>query len=79
VPKGSIARQNSYLELRPRYPLMGGWNYTYTLGWDQPLADVAAYDPKNGTYLVGVPVHTPIPGSVVDDLTVKLIMPEGAT
>ncbi|KAI0036721.1 oligosaccharyl transferase alpha subunit [Vararia minispora EC-137] len=79
VPKSQSARQSSYLELRPRFPLMGGWNYSHTVGWDQPLADVAAYDPTNGTYIVAVPLLTPIATSVVNDLTFKVIMPEGAT
>ncbi|ORY50690.1 Ribophorin I [Leucosporidium creatinivorum] len=26
----------SLLELIPRYPLMGGWNYTFTIGYDAP-------------------------------------------
>jgi oligosaccharyltransferase complex subunit alpha (ribophorin I) len=79
VPKGQLARQTSYLELRPRFPLMGGWNYSHTVGWNQPLADVTAYDRKNGTYIVAVPLLTPIATAVVTDLTFKIIMPEGAT
>ena len=79
VAKGSVARQQSYLEVRPRFPVMGGWNYYHTLGWDQPLADVAAYDPANGTYFVGVPLHTPIAGSAVKVLNFTITLPEGAT
>ncbi|KAI0322442.1 Ribophorin I [Amylostereum chailletii] len=79
VPKASKGNQYSYLELRPRFPLMGGWNYTFTLGWDSPLKDSAGYDAATGEYVVGIPVHTAIPGAVVDDATVKLILPEGAT
>ncbi|KAH9951690.1 oligosaccharyl transferase alpha subunit [Amylocystis lapponica] len=71
--------QFSVLELRPRYPLLGGWNYSFTLGWDSPLADSAGYDARTGKYLVGVPVMTPFPGAVVDDAELKVILPEGAT
>ncbi|ESK95992.1 oligosaccharyltransferase alpha subunit [Moniliophthora roreri MCA 2997] len=71
--------QYSVLELRPRYPLMGGWNYTYTLGWDSPLEDSANYDKSTGKYTVEVPVMTEIPGAVVEDAEVKIILPEGAT
>ncbi|KAA1466496.1 oligosaccharyl transferase alpha subunit [Dentipellis sp. KUC8613] len=79
VPKAAQANQFSVLELRPRYPVMGGWNYSFTLGWDSPLMDSAAYDAATGKYIVAVPVHTPIAGSVVDDAEVKIIFPEGAT
>ena len=69
----------SVLELRPRYPLLGGWNYSFTLGWDAPLADEGRYDAASGRWLVGVPIMTAIPGAVVDDAHVKIILPEGAT
>lgn len=79
VPKASQANQYSVMELRPRYPLMGGWNFTFTLGWDSPLRDSAGYDSQTGKYIVGVPVHTFIPGAVVNQAEVKIIFPEGAT
>ncbi|TFK75916.1 Ribophorin I [Pluteus cervinus] len=79
VPKGSQANQYSFLELRPRYPIMGGWNYSFTLGWDAPLADSTSYDSKSGKYIVEVPVMTTIPGAVVKEAEVKIVLPEGAT
>ena len=71
--------QYSILELKPRYPIMGGWNYSYTIGWDSPLEDSANWDAVNGRYIVGVPVQTLIPSAVIDDAEVKIILPEGAT
>jgi oligosaccharyltransferase complex subunit alpha (ribophorin I) len=79
VSKKSRSPAYSVMELKPRYPLFGGWNYTFTLGWDAPLADSASYDSKTGKYLVEVPVMTFIPGAVVDDAELKIVMPEGAT
>ncbi|KAG2118751.1 Ribophorin I [Suillus discolor] len=79
IAKGSKAVQYSVLQLRPRYPVLGGWNYSYTIGFDTPLQDSVSYDAKNGVYMVGVPVLTPIPGTVVNDAEVKIILPEGAT
>ncbi|KAG1907193.1 Ribophorin I [Suillus fuscotomentosus] len=79
VAKGSKAVQYSVLQLRPRYPVLGGWNYSYTIGFDTPLQDSVSYDAKDGVYMVGVPVMTPIPGTVVNDAEVKIILPEGAT
>ncbi|THH21585.1 hypothetical protein EUX98_g8357 [Antrodiella citrinella] len=79
VPKGSQNTQFSVLELKPRYPLMGGWNYSFTLGWDSPLADSAGWDQDLGKWIVGVPVMTVIPGTVIDEEELKIILPEGAT
>ena len=70
--------QPGWLELRPRYPIMGGWNYSYTLGWDAPLADSVKFDAGTGQYVLGVPFMTPIPGAAVNDAEVKIILPEGA-
>ncbi|KAH9918214.1 oligosaccharyl transferase alpha subunit [Epithele typhae] len=79
VPKGSEGGRNSVLELKPRYPIMGGWNYSFTLGWDSPLEDYAGYDSATGKYVVSVPIMTVIVGSVVDEAEVKIVLPEGAT
>jgi len=71
-------KRPSWLELRPRYPIMGGWNYSYTLGWDAPLADSVKFEAKTGQYVLGVPFMTPISGAAVNDAEVKIILPEGA-
>ncbi|TFK87076.1 oligosaccharyl transferase alpha subunit [Polyporus arcularius HHB13444] len=79
LPKGAEPNQYSVLELRPRYPIAGGWNYSFTLGWDSPLEDYAGYDKTTGKYVVSVPIMTVIPGAVVDEAEVTIILPEGAT
>jgi oligosaccharyltransferase complex subunit alpha (ribophorin I) len=79
VPKGSKGNRHSVLELRPRYPLLGGWNYSFTLGWDAPLADSVSWDKSTGKYIAEIPIMTPLPGAVVDNAEVKIILPEGAT
>ena len=79
VPKGSNANQYTLFEMRPRYPVMGQWNYSFTLGWDSPLQDYGGWDKESGSYLVGVPLQTLVPGAVVDEAEIKIILPEGAT
>ena len=79
VPKNKQGTQFSVLDLRPRYPLLGGWNYTFTLGWDLPLQDVASYDKSKGRYIVEVPIMTPLVGAVVNDAELNIVLPEGAT
>lgn len=79
VPKNKQGTSFSVLEMKPRYPLLGGWNYTFTLGWDSPLADLASYDKSTGRYYVEVPIMTPILGAVVNNEELKIVLPEGAT
>ncbi|TFK28748.1 oligosaccharyltransferase alpha subunit [Coprinopsis marcescibilis] len=78
-PKGFPRSQQSVLELKPRYPLLGGWNYTFTLGWDAPLEGSVSYNKKTGAYTLAVPILTPVPGSVVNNEELTIILPEGAT
>lgn len=79
VAKGARSKQNTFLELRPRYPLLGGWNYSFTLGFDAPLNDWTAYDKRDGRYVVSVPILTQFPDTVVNEAELKVILPEGAT
>lgn len=78
VPKGQRHTTATVLELRPRYPLLGGWNYSFTLGWDSPLKDWAAYDPRDGRHVVAIPIMTDFPDTVVEEAEIKVILPEGA-
>lgn len=71
--------QWSTLELKPRYPLLGGWTYNFTLGWDAPLGDSVRYDRSRNLYVLSVPFWTPIPGASVDQAEVKVVLPEAAT
>jgi len=75
----AAAERKSVLEVKPRYPLLGGWNYTFRLGWDAPLGESTVYDSSNNMYIAAIPFFTHIPGSIVDDAEVKVILPEGAT
>ncbi|KAG8891719.1 dolichyl-diphosphooligosaccharide--protein glycosyltransferase subunit 1, partial [Tulasnella sp. 403] len=72
-------RRPTLLELKPRYPLLGGWNYTFTLGYDMPLQNWAKYDSSRNTYVLAVPFMTAIPGAAYDDVEVKVILPERAS
>jgi len=77
--QGGLPGRNSLLELRPRYPLLGGWNYSFTLGWDSSLGDYAGWDAEKGRYIVSVPIMTPFGGTVIEDAEVKVILPEAST
>ncbi|KAL7413043.1 putative oligosaccharyltransferase alpha subunit [Mrakia frigida] len=73
----AAAEQGSVLELRPRYPIAGGWNFTFTVGWDAPLGD-SLKRLSGGEYLLGVPFLTGMTDVAVDEVEFTVILPEGA-
>lgn len=70
------------LILKPRYPLFGGWNYNFTIGWSVDLSEYlmqpdVTNDPE--TYILRVPL---IDGPVempYDEVVINIVLPEGAT
>ncbi|GAA5953777.1 hypothetical protein JCM3765_006963 [Sporobolomyces pararoseus] len=70
------------LELTPRYPLLGGWNFSFTIGYDLPLQDwlKVRKDGKEGQpkYIAAVPFLTPIKDIAVDKVKLEIRLPEGA-
>lgn len=65
------------LELRSRYPILGGWKDEFVVGWDMPLADWLR-GKGSGERVLRVPFVTALPGVVVDDAEVVVTLPEGA-
>ncbi|GAA5985222.1 hypothetical protein JCM10908_002574 [Rhodotorula pacifica] len=72
-------RVPSLLELKPRYPLLGGWNYSFTIGYDLPLGEfVRTRKEGGGKYIAAVPFLTPTKDVAVDSARVEIRLPEGA-
>ena len=76
----AAAGRSSVLELRPRYPLMGGWNFTYTVGYDGPLEDSVRRRDVEGRrgYVLRVPFLTAIKDVAADAVELSIRLPEGA-
>ena len=79
VPRKTLAAsQLSLLELVPRYPLLGGWNYTFSIGYKYPLGDVLKYSKSEERYTLAIPFMTPLKGVATDRVELDVILPEGA-
>ncbi|GAA6050381.1 hypothetical protein JCM3770_004010 [Rhodotorula araucariae] len=78
--RAPAAREPAVLELQPRYPLLGGWNYSFTVGYDLPLGDYvkARAGARRGEYVAAVPFLTPVKDVAVDEVRVEIRLPEGA-
>ncbi|RKO87987.1 Ribophorin I-domain-containing protein, partial [Blyttiomyces helicus] len=68
----------SALELRPRYPLYGGWRYTWQHGYDVPLEDFVKVDTKTGSYVLTVPFIAGLPNVTAEKVVLTIVLPEGA-
>ncbi|RIB10885.1 Ribophorin I [Gigaspora rosea] len=71
-------RDAKVLEFRPRYPLFGGWNYTWYHGYNVPLGDFLRYH-KSGRYILNIPFVNPLHNAAFDHVQVRIILPEGAS
>ncbi|KAM1268846.1 hypothetical protein ACFX13_001147 [Malus domestica] len=67
----------SDLEIEPRYPLFGGWKATFVIGYGLPLEDFLFESPDGRRYL-NFTFGCPLAETVVDKLTVKVVLPEGS-
>ncbi|CAN6185309.1 unnamed protein product [Urochloa humidicola] len=72
-----IGSQKSELEIEPRYPLFGGWHCTFTIGYGLPLQDFL-FESDDGRRYVNLTFGCPLLDTVVDDLTIKVVLPEGS-
>lgn len=69
----------SLLSLTPRYPLLGGWNYTFTVGYDVPLSRGGwGRLVSPGSYSLAVPFWNALPGVPVGKVKTRIVLPEGA-
>ncbi|TVU50840.1 hypothetical protein EJB05_02231 [Eragrostis curvula] len=65
------------LEIEPRYPLFGGWHCTFTIGYGMPLQDFL-FESDDGRRYINLTFGSPLLDTVVDDLTIKVVLPEGS-
>ncbi|CDS01529.1 related to Dolichyl-diphosphooligosaccharide--protein glycosyltransferase 67 kDa subunit precursor [Sporisorium scitamineum] len=77
----SSSAKLSLLELQPRFPLLGGWNYTFSIGYTLPLSQGGWTKQLFGSddYVTAVPLFTPLKDVAVNELTTTIVLPEGAT
>lgn len=65
------------LDLRPRFPLFGGWKTHYLLGYTLPANDYLFND--GNQFVMRLPfVNHVYDNSLIEDYTVRVVLPEGA-
>ena len=71
-------QQGMQAVLIPRFPLFGGWRTKFNFGYSLPLGDTVVKDPKTGKYALITSAKPSVKDLVVDNLEVRVILPEGA-
>ncbi|KAL2917910.1 dolichyl-diphosphooligosaccharide--protein glycosyltransferase subunit 1 [Polyrhizophydium stewartii] len=72
-------RDQSVLYLQPRFPLYGGWRYTWFQGYSVAVSSLLKTDTKSGRYVLQLPFKSSISDLTVEDAELKVVLPEGAT
>lgn len=72
-----FGRESVDVKLTPRFPLFGGWALQFLFGWSMPLQECVRKLPS-GRLLFEAPIGPSVHNLVVDKLTVKVVLPEGA-
>ncbi|KAK7414323.1 dolichyl-diphosphooligosaccharide--protein glycosyltransferase subunit 1 [Neonectria punicea] len=73
-------KREAMLELKPRYPLFGGWKYPFTIGWNSDAANFLRKTATGG-YVLKVPfLEGPkqVEGVEYAKVNVNVLLPEGA-
>ncbi|KAI9653024.1 MAG: dolichyl-diphosphooligosaccharide--protein glycosyltransferase subunit 1 [Alyxoria varia] len=79
-------KKTAMLELKPRFPLFGDWNYKFKIGWDRDLDTVVRRAPpgdgsSSDKYIMKVPfLEGPKTqeGVSYGSVTLSILLPEGA-
>lgn len=66
-------------QFAPRYPLFGGWNYTWYHGYNVDLNKFVRYSKETGQYMLNVNFVDNVYDMAVDKLRLNIVLPEGAT
>lgn len=71
--------KEAHLELKPRFPVFGGWNYSFTVGWNHELGKFLRADTTGEEFVLKVPfLEGPKQPTAYDEVDVVVILPEGA-
>jgi len=65
------------LQVLPRYPLFGGWKYTWSQGYNNPLDGNVKYNSKTKRYIFQAPILLSLKNVPIDHFKLNVILPEG--
>ncbi|KAL4901918.1 hypothetical protein BDW74DRAFT_159203 [Aspergillus multicolor] len=77
-----LKNREANLEFKPRYPVFGGWNYSFRLGWNNDLSSfLRRAVSSDDSYVLKIPfIEGPKMGEGLqyEKVVLRVILPEGA-
>ncbi|KAI8381186.1 Ribophorin I [Radiomyces spectabilis] len=70
--------RTTVLDIAPRYPLFGGWNYTWNHGYNVDASQFVHYSKKEGRYILNMKFVENAKEMAIDRVTLNIVLPEGA-
>ncbi|CAI4043795.1 hypothetical protein SKDZ_10G2040 [Saccharomyces kudriavzevii ZP591] len=71
--------ERDHFFIRPRFPIFGGWNYNFTVGWTNRLSDFLHTSSSSGDkYVASIPILNGPLDTVYDNVELSIFLPEGA-
>ncbi len=73
-------KREAVLEIKPRYPVFGGWKYPFTIGWNSDAKNFVRRV-SDGRYVVNIPfMEGPrqVEGVEYEQVSLRILLPEGA-
>ncbi|PKI83839.1 dolichyl-diphosphooligosaccharide--protein glycosyltransferase subunit 1 [Malassezia vespertilionis] len=80
-PKVAGHKKPRRMEIFPRYPVLGGWNYTFSVGWNLNLEGNGIARRVTGAphrVRIGVPFLMAPSNVAIDHASLRIVLPEGA-
>lgn len=74
-----IEKDRTILEIAPRYPLFGGWNYTWYHGYNADLEGFVRKSKNSGKYILNVNFVENVNDMLIENAVVRVVLPEGAS
>ncbi|KAG0019695.1 proteasome regulatory particle base subunit [Podila clonocystis] len=80
ISTSAIVHQSDHVQLhmKPRFPLFGGWNTTWYIGYNAPLDGYVHNVPKSDKYILKVPVFAPMKDTTYEQVEIRVVLPEGS-
>jgi len=65
------------MEIQTRFPMFGGWQTQFYLGYTVPTETMLFIDPQTGRHALKFDFYTPFDDVWVEDMEIKVVLPEG--
>lgn len=67
------------LEVWPRYPVLGGWNFDLRVKYKVPVNSLLQQAPGSNTWSLRIPIEPPFQDLYAEDISLTVALPIGAT